>query len=262
MKMRMLVTLLAVLFTSSTSTHAALVYIAGHADIGVGFEDGGLHLHLHAENPITVFGGGTAAAGEYDADAFIIGVPGPSVSRPAGSQWNFLADAENNPVWFLPAQDDPMNPKPFLGIATEELDAAEGWTTQLTWALDSITPVFGDASSLAIYNVDQFQSIDVRASTLIPTGTNNEWTQAPGGHDHFNYGFTGQGLYDVTLSVSGTNAGGGLSGIAAGNYSDTATFRFATGSAISAVPEPSGALLLGVASAFTMFRRSRRSSRG
>lgn len=257
MKLSTLAVCGAILLVSSLPADAAIVYTSGHADIGVGFEGGNLHIHFHAEDAIGTFGGGSLPAGEYDADALVIGVPGPSVNRPAGAQWNFLAAAENDPVWFLPAQDNPNIPKPFLGIATEELDAADGWTTQLTWSMDSISKVMGDDSSLAIYNVDQFQAIEIQASSRIPTANGNDWTQAAGGHDHFNYGFTGEGLYEVTFSINGTNAGGGGSGIAAGNYSDTATFRFATGSAISAVPEPSGALLLGLASAFGLVRRRR-----
>ncbi|GAB5405556.1 MAG: hypothetical protein Aurels2KO_37870 [Aureliella sp.] len=255
MKLPILTTCVAALLMGSVTANAAVVYTSGHADIGVGFEDGGLHIHFHAEDEIGTFGGGSLPAGEYDADALVIGVPGPSVERPAGSQWDFLAAAENDSIWFLPAQDNPNIPKPFLGIATEELDAGDGWTTPLTWSFDSITTVSGDSSSLAIYNVDQFQNLDIKASSRIPTADGNDWEQGAGGHDHFNFGFTGEGLYEVTLSITGVNAGG--NGIAAGEYSDTATFRFATGSAIAAVPEPSSALLLGLASAVCCLRRRR-----
>ncbi len=70
-------------------SRADLVYISGHADLGVGFELGNLHLHIHAEEPLTLFGGGTVPAGEIDPADLIIGVPGPSIGRPAGAAGTF-----------------------------------------------------------------------------------------------------------------------------------------------------------------------------
>lgn len=252
MKLSTLTACFAILLASSAN--AAVVYVHGHADIGVGFEDGGLHIHFHAEESLSAFGGGSIAAGEYDSNAIVIGVPGPTSSRPAGSQWDFLAASEGTPIWVLPASDNPLVPKPFLGIATEELDAANGWTTPLTWSLDGISKVFGDDPSLAIFTQD-LGTVDVRASTRIPTANGNDWQQGAGEHNHFNFGFVGEGLYEVTFTITGVNAGGGT--VAAGQYSDTATFQFATGSAISAVPEPSGLLLLGVAATVCGLRRRR-----
>ncbi len=254
MKLSAITACCAVLLASVSPANAAVVYVEGHADIGVGFEDGGLHIHFHAEESLGSFGGGSIAAGEYDSDAIVIGVPGPTSSRPAGAQWNFLAAAEGDPVWVLPASDDPNVPKPFLGIATEELDPANGWTTPLTWSLDGISKVFGDDPSLAIFT-QNLGTVNVRASTRIPTADGNDWEQAAGEHNHFNFGFVGEGLYEVTFTITGVNAGGGT--IAAGQYSDTATFQFATGGAIAAVPEPSSALLFGLASTLCCFRRRR-----
>lgn len=257
MKLKLLAMTLVVFSAGANACNTALVYTSGHSDIGVGFESNGLHLHIHAESSLGLFGGGTLAAGEYDPGALVIGVPGPAEARPVGSQWDFLATTQNAPFWVLPQGS--QNDKPFVGLGTEELLVADGWTTDLTWSFDSISLVSGDASSFALYQVDSNGVPDVSASTLIPTNSGNTWAQSAEGHDHYNYGFTGEGIYEVTLSVMGTNAGGGTSGIAMGDYSDTATFRFATGSAIpiAAVPEPSGALFLGIAAAVCSLRRRR-----
>jgi len=258
MKLKTLATCVA-LISCCTTLRAATVYTSGHADIGVGWEVGeGLHIHLHAEDPLGTFGGGTIPAGEHDADRYVIGVPDNfTFTRPAGSQWDFLSQNAGDTIYFLPATEDTSNPKPFLGIATEELDAAEGWTTDVTWAFDSITTVFGDPSAYSIYSVVGDQPNQILASSLDTTNS-DEWTQAPGTHNHFNMGFNAEGLYEVTFSVSAVNAGGGTSGIAAGTYNDTATFRFATGGAIAAVPEPSGALLLGLCGVAGLVRRRRK----
>ncbi|MCR9291700.1 MAG: choice-of-anchor M domain-containing protein [bacterium] len=238
--------LLSIAIVNSAS---AAIYVTGHADIGVGFEDGGLHLHLHAEDEIGLFGGGTLPAGEYEPGDFMIGVPNPSIGRPAGSQWNFLASAADAPVWFLPQSSDPD--KPFLGMGTEELMVSEGWTTPLTWTFNSISKVSGEDSEFAIWQNDSFGNPQVFASSLVPTAEGNSWTQTAFSHDHFNFGFTGQGIYEVNFSIAGTNAGTGS--IAAGDYFDRASFRFATG---SAVPEPNSlAMLICVAAGAVRSRR-------
>ncbi len=249
MKKQILV-LLAVIFCFSTIARAEMIYISGHADLGVGFENNNLHLHLHAEGVLGLFGGGTTAAGEYDPGDLIIGVPGPSISRPSGAQWNFLASSAGNPIWLLPQSSDPA--KPFLGLGTEELLPANGWTTPLTWTFNSISTINGNSSQFSLWQNDAFGSPTVFASTLVPTGTGNSWTQNPFSHDHFNIGFTQEGVYDVNFTITGTNATLNQS------FNDTASFRFATGSAISAVPEPSSMAFFGIATAGLTFFRMRR----
>lgn len=211
---------------------AADIYIAGHADLGVGFSNDQLLLHLHAEDSLGLYGGRLAPAGEYLPSELLIGVPDPSIARPVGSQWNFLAANSGNRVWFLPQSSD--RDKPFLGIGTEDLLLSAGWTTPLSWTFNSITTVAGDVSEFALWQNDSLGSPQVFASSLIPTGSSNRWTQAPFSHDHFNFGFTGEGIYDVSFTISGVNSGSGS--IVAGTYEDTASFRFVTG--MPCIPYP------------------------
>ncbi|MCA9127602.1 MAG: choice-of-anchor M domain-containing protein [Planctomycetales bacterium] len=251
--MRFLVFVLTLhLLNSVADFSRAAIYISGHSDLGVGFEDDNLHLHLHAEQPLGLFGGGTVPAGEYDPGDLLIGVPNPMIGRPVGAQWDFLAANAGASVWFLPQSSDPN--KPFLGLGTEELLPEDGWST-LTWTFNSITTISGDNSDFALWQNDSFGNPSVLASTLVPTGAGNTWTQNALSHDHYNFGFTGEGVYDVSLSISGNNSGAGT--IAPGPYFDTASFRFVTGNAI-AVPEPNSLAALGLAAiGGTLFRRRR-----
>ena len=214
----------------------------------MGFEGGSLHLHLHAEGPLALFGGGTAPAGEYEPSDLQIGVPGPAISRPTGGQWDFLGP-EGSSLWVL--SQSSMADRPFLGIGTEELLVEDGWDTPLTWTFNSITTVSGEASEFALWQNDGFGNPAVRASSAVPTASGNSWTQLAFSHDHFNYGFTGQGVYDVNFTIFGTNS------ILNESFSDTASFRFVTGNAI-AVPEPSGIALLGIFAAGSVYHRRRR----
>lgn len=236
--------------SSFNVARAAMVYTSGHADIGVAFEDGGLHLHMHAEGPLGQFGtNDPIPPGEYDADSFVIGVPGPSLSRPAGDQWNFLSGSQGDQVWLLPqgSQAD----KPFLGIAAEEGFEGNGWTNPVQWSIDSITPIVGNPQAFSLYQTDEFGTPDVFASTL---QSDTEWTQPVGGHDHYFYGFTEEGIYDFTITASVTNS-------ANTTFTDTQTFRFAVGDsaiALAAVPEPSSAVLLGLCGVAGLVRRRRK----
>ena len=247
------ITLTLCLVALAASWCRAEIYIGGHADLGVGFEDGQLHLHLHAEDALMLYGGGSAAACEYEPGELMIGVPDPAIARPAGSAWNFLAANPGDPIWFLPQSS--TSGKPFLGLGTEELTPAAGWTSPLTWRFNSILTISGDSSQFAVWQNDSFGNPQVFASTLLPTAEGNSWTQNPFSHDHFNLGFTGEGIYDVSFSIEGVNSGVGS--IPAGTYRDTASFRFVTGQAIAAVPEPSGLAVVSLAGLLLVRRRQR-----
>lgn len=247
------------LFLLAPLPASAEIYLYGHADIGVGFEGGELHLHFHAENDLGTYGGGTIPAGEYEAGEFMIGVPGmgdfpgSGIARPSGSQWDFLGAADDL-VWFLPQSSDPN--KPFLGIATEELLPGDGWDSPLTWTVNSITRIWGADSHFALWSADAFGNPQVFASTRIPTGTGNSWQQDALSHEHFNYGFTGEGIYDVSFTISGFNSTLNES------FSDTGSFRFITGGAITAIPEPSSFAILAAAAASVVSYRRRRKGAG
>ncbi len=219
-------------FMAGSAARADLVVVGGHMDIGVALHGGALELHMHADTPLNLFGGGTLPADEYEHDAFVIGVPGPSVARPSGAAWDFIGNSSGEPVWFLPQASDPA--KPFVGIATEELIPAH-WIGGTTWTFNSISLVDGAPSEFSLFQTS-FLGPDVQLSSF--SGPSS-FTFPVGIHDHFVWAFTEEGIYDVSLTVSGTHSLHGF-------LSDTKSFRFATGSFIpvAAVPEPTSTALL------------------
>lgn len=257
--MKRLFSALAIALAFQYSFASAEVFIGGHGDIGVGFEDGGLHLHFHAEDAIDTYPGGTLPAGEYEPGDIVIGMPGEGgfpgtgTARPSGSQWDFLGE-ESDSIWFLPATS--VANKPYLGIATEELLPADGWTSPVTWTVNSISTVWGEDADFSIWTLNGFGGLDqVIASTRIPTGNGNSWTQDTFSHEHFNLGLSGEGIYDISFTVSAFND------TLNETFSDTATFRFASGAGITAVPEPSSFLALGLTATAVAGYRARRKKR-
>jgi surface-anchored protein len=226
------------------------IWIAGHGDIGVGLESNRLHLHMHFENPVTG-ANGVIAAGEYESDDHVIGVPNPPIARPTGAQWNFLGSATN--VWFLPVNADPA--KPYLGFGLEELvntaanPIAGNWNGNLTWALDSVvsSPV---GSNFSMWT-EVLGNPNVNVATSDGITIADSFTQAAGGHEHFNLGFTREGTYELRFRISGVHA-------TLGALSDNAVYTFQVGT-ITAIPEPSSIALISGCLAVAVFVRSRKS---
>jgi surface-anchored protein len=225
-----------------------LLYTFGHGDIGVAYEEGELELHWHLGPTAVVDGSpvGNPPDGEEfgpgDITAF---VAGPPIMRPAGSAWDPIGNNAGDSVWYLPQTGAAATSqgKPFLGLATEELTGADWsgflWTItnvsgpgQFSIWQDGITPTFFAASS---------------------NGLPDNFSGPPlGGHDHFNLGFTAEGIYDITFQVSGNHAVDGFK-------SDSGVFQFAVGA--SAVPEPSTLLVVLIGGAVSGVSASRRMRR-
>jgi hypothetical protein len=219
--------LLAFGFLSGSEVHAD-VWIAGHGDIGVALNaNNQLDLHIHFEDAVTGQNG-TIAAGEYEAGDHQIGVPGPFVARPAGSQWDFLGPVGSS-IWFLPQGVSAT--KPFLGFASEELTAAD-WTGDLKWTLNSVTGPMG--SNFSVYGVDQFGTPTVRMATSDGISLADTFDSAVGGHEHLYLAFTATGPHQIEFKVEGQHK-------TFGTLSDTATYTFNVG--VTAVPEPTSILL-------------------
>lgn len=211
------------------AAQGALYFTSGHGDIGVEYEDGELHLHVHlGEGSPAIVNGVEVYDEEYEPGEIAIQVPN-SARVVLGSSVAYLGAAAGSSIWLLPSSGTASTAigSPFLGWATEELDAAD-WTGNLTFSLVSAVSPSGNGN-FAAWQTDAFGDLQVLAMSTAVGGALGI-SQAPGNHDHYNVGFTEPGMWEVTIQVSGVHAQEGA-------ISGTETFRF------NVVPEPSVALL-------------------
>ena len=216
---------------SATQTLKADLWVGGHGDIGIGLVGNKLDLHLHFADAVDKEGGGSIPAGEYAPGDHTIFVPGPSVDRPSGSQWDFLG-APTDKIWFVPASSDPN--KPYLGWATEELSPAD-FNGNITVRLTSLLSAPANAT-FSVWSLDPFGAPTSLMSTANGISNTDHFLLAPANHEHFFVGFTQEGLYDIEFTAFGNHK-------ALGDISGTGVFKFAVG-----VPEPSSMAMLAMAS--------------
>lgn len=226
--------LLAIVF--AMSAHRALavpVYYTGHADVGVGYEDGELHPHLHFGGNAKAEGGEPIANGEFEPDEALIRVPDIAKVTLPLSGFEFTGAAGGSKIWRLP-QTTPPAGIPFLGLATEELDS-DDWVGDITIALTSVVsaPVDGYFSLWQ----DGFVPL-VLFDTYDGIGGDDQFDVSVGGHDHFNWGFTTEGVYRLEFTWSGTHVDDGF-------QTASGVFTFLVGD-LTVVPEPSTLMLAGL----------------
>jgi len=236
----------------ATQTSTALNYTAGHADIGVGWEDEGsgfeLHPHWHTHTGAVVGGVPEGSDGEYEGDALTAIVPA-SREFVAGSDATFNTGAgttTGSSYWMLPSGN--VSGVPFLGIGTEELDPSF-WDGDISITLGSVVSPSG-SGNFSLYQFDG--SFNFYWSTA-DVGSNPGVTMAPGTHDHFAWVFTEVGEWTIDITFSGDRYDTGTSG--------PTTFQTATESfSFTVVPEPSSyAALAGVLALGLVAIRRRRS---
>lgn len=230
----------------------AALYTSGHGDIGVGYEDEEtpgtfeLHPHWHLGSTAVVDGApvGNAPDGEeFDAGDITAAVTTANTAPNNATFNDGTGVAAGATIWTLPQGSTPG--VPFLGIATEELTPAD-WVGSITFELGAVTSPSG-SGHFSLWQSDGLGGLSFFWSTNNELGTvngDNTLLMAAGGHDHFNYGFSEQGTWDVEITVSGEHVDDGV-------VSTTETFSF------SVVPEPTSALLCGLGALGFLARRRR-----
>lgn len=218
-----LVALAATTFAFGTVLRAQVELPADHADLGIGYADGALELHWHLEE----------AGLEYAPDEAYAFIPlSSSITRPVGAQWDFTGAAFGDTLFVAP-QGDATPAVIFLGLGSEEIGAGTFVANTVTFALADVT----GPGEFALWQTDGFgQPTAFLGSSSGPAS----FDLITGGHDHYNWGFTAPGVYELTFTVNGILNDGFTTAV-----SDTATYTFAVGTAI---PEPSAfAALAGLA---------------
>ena len=213
---------LGTLLSTGLSSAAVSVYTEGHADLGVAYEGGFLNFHFHGEG--AVVDGIEVGDQEYDpADIIITGGPTAELVLPENFDMPGLGKSAGETIFVLPwTQEDGL---PYLGTSSEELNPGE-WTGGITFTLGNVVSPSG-GGEFAMWRYGPFGNVILDVSSL--SGP-DAVTTSTGSHDHFNFGFTEPGLWEIELTASGNHVTDGFK-------SDTQVFRF------QIVPEPSFALL-------------------
>lgn len=237
--------LLAVL-ADSRQAYAAPVYAAGHADIGVNYVTaGGPHFTLRtrfdgdamSENPLDPY---DIRNQIFPAEAVAIRVRDDDPPRLrerkvdeetmevlydlTGPEWDFLGVAQGEPVWTLPQTSEVG--KPFFGFATDNLFPPSQWNGPISFALEEIVsgPAGGEVS---MWQSDFFGQPTVMFASADGIGEDDDFTQTIGGHDHYNWGFSKPGVYQICLGAYANRVG-------AGQVQGTGVFTFLVGDAAGA----------------------------
>ncbi len=233
----------ATLCLAPTASAAITEYSSGHGDIGLAFHDGELELHYHFGDGAILNGSPLAGEIEFEPGEAYVRVSNDAL-RSATAPAPQLGLATGDPVWLLPQNE--VSGLPFLGIASEEL-AGLGFSS----ATLSLTSFSGPAlGQFALWQPDGFGGTDVLWQTNNGFDGTDLLNMNIGGHAHFFYGFTQQGVYDLELTAVANLTGGG-------SLTDVGTFRFVVGSA-TAVPEPGSMVALGVITVGAVVVRRRR----
>ncbi|MCD0460914.1 choice-of-anchor M domain-containing protein [Roseiconus lacunae] len=236
-----LLSILAVSICSSVAHAEAVEYTLGHGDIGLAYDGSELELHYHFGNGAVLDGTPLVGDAEYAPDEAFVRVGQNTMVETTGSI-PFLGTTAGDPVWVLPQSNTPG--VPFLGIATEELDG--------TFSGASLTMTsFSGPGEFALWQSSSLGGLNVFWQSNNGLDATDTLALSIGGHDHYNYGFTEAGTYDIGVTATADFASGG-------SVSDFGTLRFVVGN-VSAVPEPSALAAMGALSSIMILRRRRRS---
>lgn len=117
-------------------------------------------------------------------------------SLPAGTP---LGD-EGEPLWILP--QNPYEEVPYIGVSTEALPSGS-FDGPLTIRLLHVD----GPGQVLVWQSTGFGSIEVRMDTRDGFGEQDRIMPQVGAHEHYNWGFTTNGLYRAYFQASGRRAG-------------------------------------------------------
>jgi surface-anchored protein len=218
----------------------AATLTSGHVDaIGIGYDDLAKEFDPHSHVDGGIVDGILQPDAEFAPGDLTIQTSTTSL-RPADAAWTPIGVGSGQNFWILPETDIPG--QPFAGIGAEELLPAD-WSTPITITLTGMAGPAGGEFSL--WQTDGLGAPTFFMSTLggISAADAYQMNLNVSDHEHFGWGFTTVGTYELTFQIAGTH-------VRDGAKSATATYNF------SVIPEPSSTLL-GAFGALALLRRRR-----
>lgn len=257
---RHFVAVLAILFPPIVHSQVTILG-PGHMDIDFNITAGGVWF--------TSLNHDVQGEFEVDTNSILYGssdlMPdGIRTSRPSGNSWNFLGVSAGQDIWVFPQVQGAAPNAVWPGLSTEQTSSS------ILGNWDPETPLVGSGKwlELSLVGMAYYGTATVHEFSMWSTGTfgtPNVWMSTkdgisgldafpmlPGGHSHMNWGFTGEGIYDLTFELSTYLADGTLS------VSDPVTVRF--GINATAVPEPGRMMLFLTGLGLLVMRRRRQGS--
>ncbi|MBC2603483.1 choice-of-anchor M domain-containing protein [Puniceicoccus vermicola] len=200
-----LITSASILLISAGAASAQLVYTAGHADIGIAYEDGELEPHWHVGSGAMVDGSPLATEEEYAPSELIAQVSSVRTS-PSGLS-SGIGVADGTEIYTAGT----AGYQPNLGFGAEELSPSD-WIGSITLTLTGWSTPSGENISLYTMNLANTSVADIAFSSFNSGSTfdNNSVTFLPGDHFHLNWGFTDLGNFDVTFKWTGEHVTDGI----------------------------------------------------
>lgn len=119
-------------------------------------------------------------------------------SLPAGTPFGNAGD----PFWIIPQSQDPN--LLYLGLSTETIPAGV-FSGNLNFQLKSLD----GPGNMYVWQSDSTGNLHIYYNTADGISEADSHSSIIGSHAHFNWGFTANGTYQVSLQVSGQLAGGG-----------------------------------------------------
>lgn len=214
----------------AAAAQGAHQYTSGHADIRAVYDGGQLTVLMQGDSS-TVIDGSPLGSG-HPIGAYRFAGGDVDIIVPDNAQTKFtvtptfpnlnLGKSVGDDVWVL--SQNPISTQPFFGFSTESVPGgvfSGGIRFQL---VDFVGP-----GEFSLWQAGVFGAFTFFNTTIDGISAADALTRPTGSHDHYNWGFSAPGVYEVTWQASGTLLNGSTL------TSEPSTFTFVV------VPTPSTA---------------------
>ncbi|WP_337174645.1 choice-of-anchor M domain-containing protein [Paludisphaera sp.] len=229
--------LAAAVATAAPSARAGFddnLYQWGHADIQVGYDGTSLGLSYKLAGTAGVNGSPVGGSGaEFGPADLSVVVPELALGTGHASLPSPFAGA---PLYLINQNAQGSATRPFLGFGAEGIGPGLFVGDELSISLTGFSTT-ADGGQFVLFQNGFWSSPAMNSADGFSDDTISVY---PLGHDHYNWGFTAAGVYDLVFTATGMPIGGT-------ELTTTATFRFVVGDQPAAVPEPSALAMAGLA---------------